>query len=483
MLKVAAYLRVSTEEQAEQNISIPAQKSRQIAYCQAKEWEIYDFYVDNGCSGKDLDRPEIKRLISDANNKCFDVVLVVKLDRLSRRQQHVMYLLEDIFEPNNISFSSVSENFETNTTMGKAMLGIMAVFAQLERETIVQRVTDAKKEAAKQGRFMGGTILYGYKHNPLTKSLEINESEASIVRFVFNEYLKLDRGYKNIADILTANKVPTHSNAKTWSVATISNMLKNQHYTGYNPHKGELYEGKHDAIITTEQWEAAQKIILKRNHYNPTANNGLLKGIIFCGECGAGIRAKPVNKPNKTIYYYVCYSKDKGAPKMIKDPNCECGYYPVESIESKVIDKLMGYSLRPEVLLTAMKNELKKDDTKQDIPKLIKQAKKETSDIAKRINKWQDAYEVDAVTLEEMRDRTRELKERRLLLENKIKEYEEVLNIIDGNEVSINDLMAEISSFPAIWKEADNDERRSILLRIVTKVFIYKDRSIKINFF
>jgi site-specific DNA recombinase len=482
VLKVASYLRVSTEEQAEQNISIPGQKSRQIAYCQAKQWEIYDFYIDNGFSGKDLDRPEMKRLMVDAKNKLFDIVLVVKLDRLSRRQQHVMYLLEEIFEPNRISFSSVSENFETNTTMGKAMLGIMAVFAQLERETIVQRVTDAKKDAATQGRFMGGPPPYGYKHNKITKSLEIDEIESDIVRFIFNEYLKTDKGFQYIAETLTQNKTPTRTGVKHWNPTTIRGIIKNPLYAGYIPHKGELHKGKHNAIITREQWDDSQKITLGRNYYDHEANNGLLKGFTVCGECGAIMRAKRISSKGYTYYYYICYSQEKSTPSMIKDENCKCGYHKTDVIENKVIEKLMNYSLKPEMLIKAAQKEIKGQDNSHidnQIPALIK----ELSDTKKRISKWQDAFEVDAITLDEMKERTDELKNKRHFLESKISECQNSININNRKIASIQSLVDRMSKFPIMWEKATNEEKRSILLTIIKKVLVFKDHSVSVNLF
>lgn len=140
IVRAAIYVRVSTEEQAEHGISIPAQKSRLISYCKTQGWEIYDFFIDSGYSGKNLERPAMQRLIEDARNRKFNTALVLKLDRLSRRQKDVLCLLEDIFEPNNIGFKSATESFDTTTPFGKAALGMMAVFTQLERETIIERI-------------------------------------------------------------------------------------------------------------------------------------------------------------------------------------------------------------------------------------------------------------------------------------------------------------------------------------------------------
>jgi site-specific DNA recombinase len=197
----AIYTRVSTDEQAEHGISLDAQKSRLIAYCQAQGWEIYDFYIDDGYSGKDLERPQIKRIIEDAQAEKFNAIVVIKLDRLSRRQKDVLYLLEDIFEKHNVGFKSATEPFDTTTAFGKAAIGMMAVFAQLERETIVERVRMAKKEAARQGRFGGGSAPYGYTYNIATKKLEVNDMQAEVVKMIYDIY-NSGKGFQLTADTL-----------------------------------------------------------------------------------------------------------------------------------------------------------------------------------------------------------------------------------------------------------------------------------------
>lgn len=132
MKKVGIYIRVSTQEQANEGYSIQAQKERLISYCKAKDWHIVDIYTDGGYSGSNLDRPGIQKLIADIEK--IDMVLVYKLDRLSRSQKDTLYLIEDIFLKNNVDFVSMNESFDTSTPFGRAMIGILSVFAQLERE-------------------------------------------------------------------------------------------------------------------------------------------------------------------------------------------------------------------------------------------------------------------------------------------------------------------------------------------------------------
>ena len=151
MKRAALYIRVSTLEQAQEGYSIGAQKERLLAFCKAHEWLVADSYVDGGYSGSNLDRPGIQKLISEVDS--FDLVLVMKLDRLSRSQRDTLYLIEEVFLPAGVDFVSMSEAFDTSVPFGRAMIGILSVFAQLEREQIKERTFMGRIERAQGGAF------------------------------------------------------------------------------------------------------------------------------------------------------------------------------------------------------------------------------------------------------------------------------------------------------------------------------------------
>ncbi len=486
-LRVAIYLRVSTEEQGQQQISIPAQRSRCVAYCEARDWSIYDFYIDEGHSGKTLDRPDMQRLMKDAALKKFDLVLVWKLDRLSRRQQHMMYLIEDVFccgpdeALRKVDLASVTENIDTTTTMGRAMIGIIAVFAQLERETIVERTIMAREEAAKQGRFLGGPALYGYEYDPAKKLLMINPLEAETVRYIYDEYLKGDRGYTVIADALNARKVPGPE-VSWWYSMAVSRVLKNATYAGLVEHKGKLFKGKHEGIVTRDEWERVQRIMGRNNRFAPNGHNqGLLSGIIYCGECGARVRFKPTGMyKGRPRLSYVCYSVDKGSRHLIKDPYCPSHHFKAEKIEKRVEEELMMISHNPDLFRQALQDRLDRTTEGEDTEAAVAQAQKELEDVKRRIKKWQDAFEIDDdFSLADLRERTNELRERRLYLEEKIQAYQEA-QTAKKEAAATGDALEEImAEFPRVWDNEDFDGRRRMLLGIVDKVFLYKDGSVK----
>mgnify|MGYP000469398269 FL=1 len=162
MNKVAIYVRVSTTNQAEEGYSIEEQIDKLKAYCMIKDWSVYDVYVDAGFSGSNIKRPAIQKLIKDTKRKVFDTVLVYKLDRLSRSQKDTLYLPVYVFLENKIDFVSLLENFDTSTAFGKAMVGILSVFAQLDREQIKERMQLGKLGRAKSGKpMMWAKVAYG----------------------------------------------------------------------------------------------------------------------------------------------------------------------------------------------------------------------------------------------------------------------------------------------------------------------------------
>ena len=144
MKRAAIYIRVSTQEQAQEGYSVGEQRERLIAYCKAQAWVIANIYVDGGYSGANLNRPGIQKLMDETAN--FDIVLVYKLDRLSRSQRDTLYLIEEIFLPNKVDFVSMQESFDTSSPFDKAMIGLLAVFAQLERKQIKERTKIGKIE-------------------------------------------------------------------------------------------------------------------------------------------------------------------------------------------------------------------------------------------------------------------------------------------------------------------------------------------------
>ena len=326
----ALYIRVSTDAQAEEGYSIPAQTEKLEAYCAVKGWKRFDLYVDGGYSGSNLNRPEIQRLIADAQAGRLGNVVVYKLDRLSRSQKDTLYLIEDVFLPNEVGFVSINENFDTTTPFGRAMIGILSVFAQLERENIYLRTRMGMLERVKQGLWRGGgNVPFGYDYDQQQGILVPNQ-DAETVRKIYDLYIQ---GYSTskIAGILGL----PHERL-------VSNVLGRRCYLGLVTYKGQEYPGCHEAILSEDTYELAVRKMHERSiAHAPVKASHLLTGIIYCGCCGGRLRYQ---KWGKAGFKLVCYSHDPAKAHMVRDP--DCAYEPVWShqIESIVLGDLFNIS-------------------------------------------------------------------------------------------------------------------------------------------
>jgi len=242
-LSCAIYVRVSTEEQAKEGISIKAQTDRCKAFCKARGWEIYKVYKDPGFSAATLDRPALQLLIADAEAKRFDVLLVYKFDRFSRKVKDLIDILEYLKEK-EVNFTSVTEQIDTTSAMGEAFFHMIGVFAQLERGMVKERVELAFGKKIESGEYLNRAPLgYIYKNRKLT----INTEESSKVKEIFNMRAN-GVHYKEISDKFS---IP---------VSTLYEILRNQTYIGKIKYKGQLYKGNHPAIIDEDLFNKVNNI-------------------------------------------------------------------------------------------------------------------------------------------------------------------------------------------------------------------------------
>ena len=331
----ALYIRVSTEYQAEEGYSIGAQEERLKGYCTAMGWENYRLYIDGGFSGSNLDRPEIRRLIADAEEGCLQSVLVYKLDRLSRSQKDTLFLIEDVFLPHGVDFISLNESIDTSTPYGRAMIGILSAFAQLERENIYLRTRMGMLERVKQGYWMGGgKAPFGYDYDS-EQGILVPNRDAETVRKIYDLYIK---GYspQKLADLFDLK----YDRLVTLILTRRSNL-------GLIPYNGKEYPGRHEAIVSRETFELAQRKMRERSsgaRATPRSAH-LLTGIIYCGVCGARLRYV---KWGKGVYKLVCYSRDASKAYMHRAEHCANEAVWADEVEKIVRNDLFQLSAKLE---------------------------------------------------------------------------------------------------------------------------------------
>lgn len=222
-MRVTAYIRVSTEEQAQEGFSIPAQRDRLTAYAQSQGWQIIGYYVDEGKSAKSTNRPELQRLLNDVRNNQVDIVLVYKLDRLTRSVLDLYQLLE-VFEKHNCKFKSATELYDTTTALGRLFITLVAALAQWERENLGERVRMGMTEKVKQGEWHGSKPSYGYSYDPKEKKLLLNDDEVVILRKMFKWYINEGSGDRKIA--VRLNELGHFSRkGKPWTENMVAKVL------------------------------------------------------------------------------------------------------------------------------------------------------------------------------------------------------------------------------------------------------------------
>lgn len=460
MRRAALYIRVSTLEQAQEGYSVGEQRERLIAYCKAQDWLIADIYVDGGYTGSNLNRPGIQKLMSETEK--FDVVLVYKLDRLSRSQRDTLYLIEEIFRPNKVDFVSMQESFDTSSPFGKAMIGLLAVFAQLEREQIKERTWMGRVARAKTGlHHGGGNIPIGYDYED--GKLIVNPYEAEQVRKIYEWYLS-GASLKAITDKLQdAGYTNKYSSYNSWS--SVRNILENETYIGRLHFGGVVVDHAHEAIITEEQFNAAQILRGKRREQfgiHAFQSKHVLTGLLFCGHCGGRYYLRNTGKYS----YYACYSRTKQMKNMIKDPNCQNKIWRAQDLEPIIEEKILALLRNPKIAeeLAAGKPKAAAPVSKNtDIERRIRE-------IDRQIGKLMELYQQDDIPPELLGEKINRLYGEKTALENSIAPVEET------NAMPL-DLVAElITNAAEIWDFADENQKRRILQSLISRIVLTDDQ-------
>lgn len=469
--KVALYVRVSTTSQMEEGYSIEEQKAKLESYCDIKDWHIYKVYTDGGFSGSTTERPALEQLIKDAQSKLFDTVLVYKLDRLSRSQKDTLYLIEDIFLKNNIEFVSLLENFDTSTPFGRAVIGLLSVFAQLEREQIKERMQLGKLGRAKAGKsMMWAKTSYGYNYNKETGSMTVNEYEALAVKEIFSSYLA-GMSITKLRDKINDE----YPKQPAWSYRTIRGILANPVYCGLNQYKGQTFQGTHKPIISLVDFEQTQRELAKRQQKAKELSNPrpfqakyMLSGLAQCGYCHAPLKVilGQKRKDGSRFKRYECYQRHprttKGVTVYNDNKKCDSGYYDMELLEHYVLTRIAQLQNDPDKI-----QELFSDDTSPEIDKQAIQ--KQIDSLTLKLSKLNDLYLDDRITLDELRSKSADFIKQRATLEEEIKKA--VTDKQAGKREKIEKLLDASSVLDMSY-----DNQKVIVRELIDKVQVTSDK-------
>ena len=444
--KAAIYIRVSTESQREEGYSIDAQKEMLTAHCISKGIKNYDYYIDGGYSGSNIDRPELARLITDARSGLISTVLVYKLDRLSRSQKDTLFLIEDVFNPQGIDFISLNESMDTSTPLGRLMLGILSAFAQLERENIRERTRMGMRERVKSGLWPGGgRVPFGYDYDKKTGILVPNK-DAKTVEKLYELYLE-GRSPAKIAQIL---------GLKYEKLAI--QILTRKSNAGYIIYNGEEYLGRHKPIISPDTYQKAMDFMAERSVNKASDSRYLFAGLIYCGNCGAKMRYQKWGKRGCKI---VCYSHDKNKPHLVKDPNCKNARHWASDVETIVFEDLFSFSLKQ-----SEPDALSAEKTAESVIEALRDKQAEVSKKLKRLYFLyaEDSGEALLEAIEDLRKQLNQIQKQIIA--------EQERGVIASKIV---DAKQSLSSLRETWSFMTIIEQKNIIRSCVEKIVISGD--------
>ena len=459
-MRVGLYPRVSGHEQ-EENYSIPEQIDRMKKYCESRDWMVYKIYTDSGFSGGNLDRPGLQEMLKDVENGKLDMVLVYKLDRLSRSQKETLFLIEDVFEKHNVAFTSMTENFDTSTPFGKAILGILAVFAQLERSQIKERTMLGKDSLAQEGKWHGGKwIPIGYNYE--NGLLEVNEYEAMQIAEIANLFL-------NGTPVRTIERLVTEKGYKhkygEWEAKTIRRVLQNPVNIGLIKNRDRWYPGIHDPILNQKTFDAIQKLMEKRREKFGAAkpHKTILGGVLYCKHCGGRYARQNLNGR----YYYTCYSRSKKMKKMIKDPNCRNKNYRYEELDAAILNEIRQLVIDPNRI-----GQVRENRPQSDVADKVKAITQEIAKIDAQISKMMDLYALGTIDMDVISDKVAALNDTKGSLKKEL----ETLEVPKNNEAMTEE---EIRSIASLMKDdLPLEDKRNIVQSLIHYIEIDEEEVI-----
>ena len=371
-VRCAIYTRKSSEEGLDMEFnSLDAQRESCAAYIasqKAEGWlELPDRYDDGGISGGTLERPALKRLMSDVENNRVDVIVVYKIDRLSKALMDFAKLVE-IFDAHKVTFVSVTQSFNTTTSMGRLTLNILLSFAQFEREVIGERIRDKFAASRKRGLWMGGVPPLGY--DVVARKLVVNPAEAELVRLIFRRFIELGSVSALMHELTAAGH-----RAKSWTTQdgkerqggpidrkALYGYFANRVYLGEAVHKGVSYPGEHEALIDQPTWDKVHAILGEntrvRGSRPRTESPALLKGLLFSPN-GSPMTPIFTRKQNGKMYrYYVSQTAIRNGYGA-----CPIKTVPAGEIEGAVVAQLRGLLRTPEIIVRTWKQTAEDGDT------------------------------------------------------------------------------------------------------------------------
>ena len=479
-IRCAIYTRKSTEEGLEQEFnSLDAQREAGEAYIASQKAEgwicLPDRYDDGGYTGGNIDRPAVQRLLADIQAGRIDCVVVYKVDRLSRSLMDFARMMET-FEKHEISFVSVTQQFNTTHSMGRLTLNILLSFAQFEREIISERTRDKIAAARRKGKWSGGPPVLGYDimREPSGSRLVVNPEEAKRLRYIFELYLEcgsIMATMRRLDELGWVNKTWTTKkgdkhNGKPFNKSTLLGLLTNVVYLGKVRYRDQVYAGEQQAIVDEELFQRAQALLrINRNkggNYVRNKYGALLKGLVRCTTCGCAMSHHFTARGNKRYRYYVCINAQKRGWDQCPSPSL-----PAIELEQFVIDQIRALGQDGGVIADAVRQaqqQLRVElEGLRDRRKAVERRVAQLTDDVQRLVASGERRAGVTDRLAELQDRLREAEQRATEIDDQI--VRAGRRMIDEDE-----LVGAIEAFDPLWDSLNQRERERIVQLLVKQV-------------
>ncbi len=475
--RCACYTRKSHERGLEQSYnSLDAQREATENYIASQKlngWQLIpERYDDGGFSGGNMERPALKRLLADVKAGKIDIICVYKLDRLSRSLLDFMTLAE-MLEQYNVSFVSVTQDINTSTSAGRMMLNILMTFAQFEREILAERILNSVAGAKKRGKYCGGVPPLGYYVSGKSKKLVIKKEEAEAVRLIFELYLKYGSPKKIAAELnqkgyRTKSWTSQKGNFRAgteFNTSHIYRILANPVYTGKVHHKGNVYQGEHQAIVPADLWEKVQALVKSNNcgeRKSPSINS--LKGLVRCGYCG-GIMTTTYTILRNRRYSYLLCSKDYKRGKSI----CPLKRVPVGDVEKAVLHQL-GALLRAPTLLANTYSIAKE---KEIVVK--KELEKQQKELCSALDDLREKFYSESGKSNPKDKELLNCQDEMMRVNQELLDVDCCMKRMKTAPISEKDIIGALSDLEPFWEELFPGEQQHLMNLLIDNIVIYKD--------
>ena len=481
-IRCGIYTRKSTEEGLEQAFNtLDAQREAAESFINSQRQEgwtaLPQKYDDGGFTGANMDRPALKRLLADVQSGAVNCLVVYKVDRLSRSLLDFSRIME-LLDKQGATFVSVTQQFNTTSSMGRLTLNVLLSFAQFEREMISERTRDKMSAARRKGKWVGGNPVIGYDVAPQGGSLLVNQEEAQRVREIFALYLELGSLIPVVEELNRrawrmkswTTRKGRLAGGKPIAKNNLYNLLTNMIYVGKVDYGGQVYDGEHSRILDDEIWNRVQSA-LNRNGRRGGRNIGnkyaaLLKGLVRCGTCDVGMVHTYVNKKDKLYRYYVCVKAHQRGWAQ-----CETRSVSAPALENAVVEQLRGIASNPtmlrEVLLQLGEHRRREsaaiDKEKTDI-------ERELRSIAQKMKEAVAGAGGVGCVANDATSRLAELQDRVSHLTGRLTELRQQLAAIESEGVDAQDVEAALHGFDPLWEQLSTWEQERFIRTLVEQV-------------